>query len=301
MAHGTALSTRSGRRPAGWRRRPGPGQPGGAGPRSGILRYPFLTVVVLLSAFPVYWTFTIASQTNEAVGRTPPPLLPGGNFLANASRVFDTVDFGRALLNSFIVAGSITLTTLLFCSMAGFAFAKLSFRGRNALLLVVVATLMVPVQLGIIPLYIEMQALGWGQELIAVIAPTAVSAFGVVFMRQYVVSAVPDELLEAGRMDGCTTWGLYWHVVLPALRPALAVLGLLTFMQAWNDFMWPLVILSPEDPTVQVALSTLSSGHYLDYTLVLAGTALGTLPVLVVFALLGRQIISGIMEGAIKG
>lgn len=273
-----------------------------AGERRGVLtRYPFLIAVLLLSSFPVYWTFTIASQTNEAVGQIPPPFLPGGHFLANARRVFDTVDFARALVNSFIVAGAITVSTLVFCSLAGFAFAKLRFRGRDALLLVVLATMMCPVQLGVIPLYIEMQALGWAQHLVAVIAPTAVTAFGVVFMRQYTIQAVPDELLEAGRMDGCTSWGLYWHVVLPALGPAMAVLGLLTFMQAWNDFMWPLIVLSPHNPTVQVALSTLAAGKFMDYTLVLAGTALATLPILVVFAAFGRRIIGGIMEGAVKG
>ena len=131
---------------------------GAAGERSGLLtRYPFLVVILVLSSFPIYWTFTIASQTNEAVGNTPPPFLPGGNFLANARRVFDTVDFAKALVNTFIVAGSITASTLVFCSMAGFAFAKLRFRGRSALLLVVLATMMCPVQLGVIPLYIEMK------------------------------------------------------------------------------------------------------------------------------------------------
>jgi cellobiose transport system permease protein len=287
---------------AGVRRTPRRRAEGAAGEsRSLLLRYPVLLVLLVLSSFPVYWTFTIASQTNEAVGETPPPFLPGGNFLANARRVFEYADFWKALLNSFIVAGSITASTLVFCSMAGFAFAKLPFRGRNALLLVVLTTMMCPVQLGVIPLYIEMQALGWAQHLLAVIVPTAVSAFGVVFMRQYTMQAVPDELLEAGRMDGCTSWGLYWHVVLPALRPAMAVLGLLTFMQAWNDFMWPLVVLSPHNPTVQVALSTLAAGKFMDYTLVLAGTALATLPILVVFGVFGRRIISGIMEGAVKG
>ena len=275
---------------------------GAAGESSGLLtRYPLLILVVLLSAFPVYWTFTIASQTNEAIGETPPPFLPGGNFLANARRVFDNVDFAKALINSVIVAGSITVSMLVFCSLAGFAFAKLRFRGRNALLLVVIATMMCPVQLGVIPLYIEMQALGWAQHLLAVIVPTAVTGFGVVFMRQYTVQAVPDELLEAGRMDGCSSWGLYRHVVLPALRPAMAVLGLLTFMQAWNDFMWPVIVLSPQNPTVQVALSTLAAGKYMDYALVLAGTALAILPILIVFGLFGRRIIGGVMEGAVKG
>jgi len=266
-----------------------------------LVRYPFLMVVLLLSAFPIYWTFTIASQTNEVVGQTPPPFVPGGNFLANARRVFDTIDFAKAMINSVFVASAITISTLVFCSLAGFAFAKLRFRGRDALLLVVIATMMCPVQLGVIPLYIEMQALGWAQHLLAVIVPTAVTGFGVVFMRQYTQEAVPDELLEAGRMDGCSTLGLYWYVVVPALRPAMAVLGLLTFMQAWNDFMWPIVVLTPQNPTVQVALATLAGGKYMDYTLVLAGTALATLPILVVFALFGRQIVGGIMEGAVKG
>jgi cellobiose transport system permease protein len=296
MAVQTSLGLSGGRAP---RRhvRSGP-----AGTSSGIFtRYPFLVAVLLLSSFPVYWTFTIASQTNEAVGQTPPPFLPGGNFLANALRVFDTVDFAKALTNSIIVSSAITASTLLFCSLAGFAFAKLRFRGRDALLLVVLATMMCPVQLGVIPLYMQMQALGWAQDLIAVILPTAVTGFGVVFMRQYTIQAVPDELLEAGRMDGCSNWGLYWHVVVPALRPAMAVLGLLTFMQAWNDFMWPLIVLSPQNPTVQVALSTLAAGQYMDYTLVLAGTALATLPILVVFAVFGQRIIGGIMEGAVKG
>ena len=277
-------------------------QAGPAGESSGIFtRYPFLIFVLLLSAFPVYWTFTIASQTNEAIGEMPPPFVPGGNFFANARRVFDTVDFAKAPLHSFFVAGAITTSTLVFCSLAGFAFAKLRFRGRNALVLIVLATMMWPVQLGVIPLYIEMQALGWAQHLVAVIAPTAVTGFGVILMRQYTIQAVPDELLEAARMDGCTSFGLYRYVVLPALRPAMAVLGLLTFMQAWNDFMWPLIVLSPQSATVQVALSTLAAGHYMDYTLVLAGTAMATLPVLVVFAVFGRRIIGGIMEGAVKG
>jgi cellobiose transport system permease protein len=269
--------------------------------RPRLLRYPFLFLVLAISLFPVYWTFQVPSGTNSDVSKIPPRMIPGTHFFQNIRRVFDTVNFGQALANSAIVSVSITVCTLLFCSLAGFAFAKLPFRGRNALLVLVIGTMMVPVQLGVIPLYIEMHKFGWTNHLISVIAPTAVTAFGVVFMRQYTTQAVPDELLEAGRMDGCSIFGLYWHVVLPALRPAMAVLGLLTFMQAWNDFMWPLIALDPQNPTVQIALSTLSAGYYRDNTLVLAGTAIGTLPVLLVFAVFGRQIISGIMEGAVKG
>ncbi len=146
-----------------------------------------------------------------------------------------------------------------------------------------------------------MSRLGWSSHLQAVIVPTMVTAFGVFWMRQYIRGAVPDELLDAARVDGCHTLRLYWHVVLPAIRPAAAVLGMLTFVQAWNDFLWPLVVLSPDNPTVQVALSTLAGGRYQDYSLVLAGTALGTLPILGIFVLFGRQIVGGIMEGAVKG
>jgi cellobiose transport system permease protein len=134
-----------------------------------------------------------------------------------------------------------------------------------------------------------------------VIVPGLVTAFGVFLMTQYLSSAIPDELLEAGRIDGCSTLRLFWHVVLPAARPAAAVLGLFTFMQAWNDFFWPLVVLTPENPTVQVALSSLASGYTTDYALVLTGTVLAIVPIVAVFAVLGRQIIGGIMSGAIKG
>jgi cellobiose transport system permease protein len=269
--------------------------------RAGPLTYALLAAVLVGSAFPIYWSFVVASGTTEDISRVPPPLSPGGHLLANVARVFATADFGRALANSLVVAGSITLSVVLFSSLAGFAFAKLRYRGRHALFLLVVATMMVPTQLGIIPLYMLMARLGWANHLQAVIVPGMVTAFGVFWMRQFIAEAVPTELLEAARVDGAPTFGLYWHVVLPAIRPAAAVLGLLTFMQAWNDFFWPLVVLTPDNPTVQVALSELASGYFTDYSLVLAGTALATLPILVVFALLGRQIIGGIMEGAIKG
>jgi cellobiose transport system permease protein len=134
-----------------------------------------------------------------------------------------------------------------------------------------------------------------------VIAPFLVSAFGVFLMRQYIVAAVPNELIDASRVDGCHTFRVFWHVVLPAVRPAAAVLGLLTFMNAWNDFFWPLIVLTPGNPTVQVAVSTLQSGYVQDYSLVFAGTFVSILPLLAIFLVLGRQIIGGIMKGAVKG
>jgi cellobiose transport system permease protein len=159
----------------------------------------------------------------------------------------------------------------------------------------------VPPQLGIIPLFIMMAKwFGLSNNVLALILPAAASAFGVFFMRQYLITALPTELLEAGRIDGCSTLRLYWHMVLPAARPAAAVLGMLTFLAVWNDFFWPLVVMTPQNPTVQVALSSLAGGYIRDYSLVLAGALVSTLPVLLVFILLGRQILDGIMEGAVK-
>ncbi|MEV8443635.1 carbohydrate ABC transporter permease [Actinosynnema sp. NPDC051121] len=263
--------------------------------------YAALIAVLAGSAFPVYWSLVVSSQTPDKVDSVPPVLVPGGNLFANIARVFDQSDFALAMVNSLIVSGTITVSVVFFSTLAGFAFAKLRFRGRSALMLLVVATQAVPTELGVIPLYMMMSDFGWAGEIHAVIVPGLVTAFGVFFMRQYFERAVPDELLEAGRMDGCSSLRLYWHVVLPAARPAAAVLGLFTFMQAWNDFFWPLVVLTPENPTVQTALSTLAGGYTTDYTLVLTAATIGTVPVLAVFLLFGRQIVGGIMQGALKG
>ncbi|VVJ16843.1 ABC transporter [Amycolatopsis camponoti] len=263
--------------------------------------YAALIAILAGSAFPVYWSFVVSSQTTEAVGSVPPVLVPGGHLFENIARVFDESNFALALGNSMIVAGTITVSVVLFSTLAGFAFAKLKFRGRTVLLLLVVATQAIPTELGVVPLYMMMADFGWAGQLQAVIVPGLVTAFGVFFMRQYFERALPLELLEAGRMDGCGSLRLFWHVALPAARPAAAVLGLFTFMQAWNDFFWPLVVLVPENPTVQTALSSLASGYTTDYTLVLTAATIGTVPVLLVFLLFGRQIVGGIMQGALKG
>jgi cellobiose transport system permease protein len=272
----------------------------------GPLTYVFLLVVTLASVFPLYWSFVVASHDNSALGAYPPVLTPGGHFVSNVRRLFNAgivnVDFWTALVNSAIVAGVVTISVVFFSALAGFAFAKLDFRGRKTLLVVVIATMVVPVQLGVIPLYIEMRKFGWIDHLQAVTAPFLVSAFGVFLMRQYIVAAVPNELIDASRVDGCHTARVFWHVVLPAVRPVAAVLGLLTFMNTWNEFFWPLIVLSPRNPTVQVAVSTLAGAAYVpDFALILTGTFISILPLLFVFLVLGKQIIGGIMQGAVKG
>ncbi len=263
--------------------------------------YIVLVIFVLGSLFPFYWSFLVASRDSGMLTERVPPFLPGGNFFANAARVFDTVPFWKALANSVIVSGTVTLTTVLFSSLAGFAFAKLRFRGQNGLFVFIVITLAVPTQLGIIPLFMAMSEFGWAGGLQSVIVPNLVTAFGVFWMRQYTLDAVPYELIEAARVDGCSMIRIFWNVCMPAVRPAAAILAMFTFMTSWNDFLWPLVVLDAGNPTVQLALEKLQSGYYVDYSLVLAGTTLATIPIFIVFLLLGRQIVAGIMQGAVKG
>jgi len=271
----------------------------------GLGTYIVLGLISVLSIFPLYWSFVVASHNSSAASSYPPVMTPGTQLWHNISRLFNSgevnVDFWKALINSFIVAGTVTVAVVFFSALAGFAFAKLSFRGSSALLIVIVITMMVPVQLGVIPLYIEMIRFHWLNNLRAVIAPNLVTAFGVFLMRQYIVQSVPNELVDSARVDGCNTWRIFWHVILPAVRPVAAVLGLLTFTMTWNDFFWPLIVLSSQNPTVQVAVSTLASGYVQDYALVLTGTFISILPLLVLFLLLGRQIVGGIMQGAVKG
>ena len=270
--------------------------------RASLGTYLLLGGILAVSAFPLYWSLVASSNDNSAIGHWPPKLLPGTHLWENVREAFTLAAYGQALLNSVIIAATVTFSVVVTSTLAGFAFAKLRFRGSNAMFAFLVATMMVPAQLGIIPLYLMMsQWLGWTGHLQAVIVPAATSAFGVFLIRQYLSEALPNELLEAGRVDGCSTFRLYWHVVLPVARPAAAVVGLFTFMGAWNDFFWPLLALGQDKPTVQVALSTLAGGYYMDYSLVLTGTLISTVPILLVFAVLGRQIVGGIMQGAIKG
>ncbi len=270
--------------------------------RASPLNYVVLVITFGLSVFPLYWMLVMASRTNDQIVQVPPVLVPGSHLGEHVRTLFDTPDvmFAKALVNSFIVASTITVGVVVFSALAGFAFARLRFRGNNVLLAIVVLTMMVPVQLGTVPLYMMMSWFGIQGTLPTVILPYLASGFGVFLMRQYTTQAIPEELIEAARVDGASTFRIFWSVVLPGLRPAAAILGLFTFMTYWNDFLWPYVALSPDHPTVQIALTHLNDGYYTDQSLVMAGTLVATLPLLVVIVLFGRQLISGIMDGAVK-
>ena len=271
--------------------------------KPGWLTYGLLAAFFLGAVFPLWWSFVMASRQASDINAVPPVVIPGPNFLENVVKAFETVDFAKALINSIIISGTIAVAVVFFSTLAGYAFAKLNFKGRNPLMIAVIATMAIPTQLGIIPLFMLVSELKLTNTLGAVIIPGLVSAFGVFFMRQYLVDVIPDELIEAARVDGASMWGTFFHVALPAARPAMAVLGLFMFMAAWTDFLWPLLVLGPKNPSVQTALASLnaSGGHTPDYSMVLAGTIISIIPLLVLFLFAGKQLIAGIMSGAVKG
>ncbi|MFZ1410530.1 MAG: carbohydrate ABC transporter permease [Micropruina sp.] len=265
--------------------------------------YSLLGVVLLISFYPIYYAFLLSSTTAGDIARNPiPSLLPAGQFMANVDRVLNAgIQFWPAMWNSIVVAVVTSVSVVFFSILAGYAFAKLRFRGRNGLLLFVVGTMAIPTQLGVVPLFIVMAKLGWTGQLVAVIVPGMVTAFGVFWMTQYLSEALPFELIEAARMDGCSMIRTFWHVALPAARPAAAMLALFTFVSSWTSFFWPFIVLGSSNPTLPVALQLLQATYFKDLSLIMAGVVLSTVPLIVVFIVAGRQLVSGIMAGAVKG
>ncbi len=271
--------------------------------RPGWVTYTILGVVILISVIPLYYAFLLSASTAEDIARNPiPSLIPQGHFFENVMRVLNSgIGFWGAIGNSVIVSVITAVSVVFFSTLAGYSFAKLRFRGRNGLLTFVIGTMAVPTQLGIIPLFIIMSNLGWTGKLVAVIVPGAVTAFGVFWMTQYLSEALPFELIEAARVDGCSMIRTFWHVALPAARPAAAMLALFTFVGSWTNFFWPFIVLGSTNPTLPVALQLLQASYFKDMSLIMAGVVLATLPLLAVFAVAGRHLVSGIMAGAVKG
>lgn len=276
---------------------------GGVDARPRWWNYGLLAVVLGISIFPLYYAILLASSDAGSIARNPiPSLLPQGNLLSNITEVITSdIDFWSAIVNSVLVAVVTSLSVVFFATLAGFAFSKLRFRGRKWLLLFVIATMAVPVQLGVIPLFIIMAKLGWVGDLKAVIIPGLVTAFGVFWMTQYLDDALPYELIEAARMDGCNLLQTYGHVALPASRGAGAMLFLFTFVGSWTNFFWPFIILRGDSLTLPVALQQLQSSYFKDYSLIMSGVVVSVLPLLLLFILAGRQLVGGIMQGAVKG
>lgn len=275
----------------------------GIAQRPGPLAYAFLACVLAASLFPFYWSFLIGSGNASTLVDPHMSWIPGGNFLTNARSVVnnESVAFWKALGNSIIVSTTVAASVVFFSTLAGFAFAKARFSGKRGLLVFVIGTMAVPTQLSVVPLFIAMAAFGWTGTLGAVIIPGLVTAFGVFWMTQYIAQALPDELVEAGRIDGANLFQTFWHIALPVARPAAAMLGLFTFIMTWTNFFWPFIVLNQSNPTLPVSLATLQANYFVDTSIVLAGALISTVPLLILFVVAGRQLVEGIMHGAVKG
>jgi len=255
----------------------------------------------LLSVFPFYWMFVMATNHNSAINKVPPAMFPGGELVTNFKNVLANIDFFGAMLNTLIIASVTTLGVLFLCSLAGFAFAKFEFKGKNFLFIFILVTMMIPPQLGLVPTYYIITQLGWLNDLRAVIVPSLIDAFGIFWMRQYIKSAVPDDLIEAAKIDGCSNFRTYWNIVVPVILPAFATLAIIKFMYMWNDFLWPLVVLRDESShTIQIALRMLIDNYVRDNGMIISGTFWATVPLVIVFLLFNKLFISSLTQGAVK-
>ncbi|MET7978134.1 carbohydrate ABC transporter permease [Streptomyces mirabilis] len=270
--------------------------------RRGIALHLSLIIGLLLSVFPFYWAVIMSTHSSTEIFSYPPKLLPGSHFVENVRHLFDNVDFFGSMFNSLLVACSVTVLVLFFDSLAAFVFAKFQFPGRRVLFALMMVIFMVPAQLQAIPQFVIMAKLGWIGSMTALIVPAAANAFGIFWMRQYMKSAIHDELIDASKLDGAGFLRQYWHVALPVVRPGLAFLGIFTFMGQWNDYAWPLIALTnPDNVTLQVALSQLNGVHgTTDYGMVMTGALLALIPLLIVFAIGAKQIIADLGKGAIR-
>jgi multiple sugar transport system permease protein len=267
-------------------------------PRAAYLMVALGAVVMLL---PFYFMFVFASHSRTEIFNLPPPLFFGDSFLANMEILTNKIPFWRSLGWSLYVGLASTALTLLFCSMGGYAFAMFEFRFKQPLFTLVMGTMLLPSFLGMIPSFMIMDAFGWIDQPRALYIPGAASAFGIFMMRQFISSAIPRELIEAARMDGCGELGIYWRIVLPLLKPAMGTLGLITFIASWNNFIGPLIVMrSPEMYTLPLALRSMQSPVNTEWGAVMAGSAIATLPLLVLFAISSRRLIDGLTAGAVK-
>ncbi len=264
--------------------------------------YSLVGVGTLIMMAPFYFMFVYATHNRDAIFTLPPPLFFGTDFLANFSILISKIALWRSLGWSLYVALASTALTLLFCSMGGYAFAMFEFRFKRPLFTLVMGTMLLPSFLGMIPSFMIMDALGWLDQPRALYIPGAASAFGIFMMRQFVSSAVPRDLIEAARMDGCGEFRIYWSIVLPLLQPALGTLGLITFIGSWNNFIGPLIVMrSPEMYTFPLALRSMFNPADTEWGALMAGAAIATIPLLILFAISSRRLIDGLTAGAVRG
>ncbi|MGW6558536.1 carbohydrate ABC transporter permease [Streptomyces hydrogenans] len=259
-----------------------------------------LAIALAAVLVPFYWLVIASTHSSQEIFGSPPPLLPGGHLTENLSSLQETVSFGRVVLNSLFIAALYTVCAGVVCTLAGYAFAKYHFKGREALFGLVMLGLVIPNQVTLVPLFKLMADLEWLNTYQAVILPNLALPFGIFLMRQS-MGALPDELLDSGRIDGCGEFRLFVKIVLPPMKPALAALGIFLFLFQWNDFIWPLIVLRDNASfTIPVALASLQGVDDTDYGALLTGTAVAAIPMAIVFLALQRHFVSGLLAGAVK-
>jgi multiple sugar transport system permease protein len=271
--------------------------------RSGgkVFRFAVLLLLAAFAVFPLLWMLSVSFMGPGEASRFPPPLLPEAPGLSAYRALFETTGIARYFLNSLIVATLGTFLSLGFNGAAGYAFAKLRFKGRDRIFQLLLAALVIPAQVTMLPLFLMLKELGLINSFAGVLVPVATSIFGIFLVRQYALS-IPDELLEAARVDGAGEGRIFLQIVVPVLTPILITLALFTFLAVWNDFMWPLIVLTDqENYTLPVALAALSREHVQDNELMMAGSVLTVLPVLFLFLALQRYYLQGLLAGSVKG
>jgi multiple sugar transport system permease protein len=261
-----------------------------------------LLLGLLLMVGPFLWMVLASLKTQRELLQVPPTWIPESPTTANYERLFDRLDFPKYFWNSTLIAVGITASNMVFCSMVGYALAKLHFWGRDKLFLLVIGTLLVPGSVILVPLFVLMSKLGLVNSLWAVVLPAAAGPLGVFLMRQFMLS-IPDDLLEAARVDGAGEFHIFWRIVVPLSAPAIAALGIITFLPAWNALLWPLVVLTGEDKfTLPVALAIFARGQFqADYGLLMAGSVVLVLPVIAIFLLLQRHFTESVAATGLKG
>lgn len=266
-----------------------------------VITYALLIIAVIVALFPFYFMFISASNSNAEILSAPPALTFGSHLADNIETLNSKIDIGRVLFNSLFVSLTFTILTIFIASMAGYALVKYRFRGRSLMFGVIMATMMIPAQSMYIPLFTMMNEIGWANSYQAVILPPLANAFGLFLMRQNFLS-FPTTLIEAARIDGYNELQIFWRIVMPNMKPALAALGIYMFMSAWNNFMWPLIILGTKEMyTFPVALSMLEGNQWRrDYGVIMLAASITTLPIMAIFLAFQKHFVAGIMGGAIK-
>jgi len=266
-----------------------------------ILLYTLLIIGAVLAMLPMVWMVSASVMPSGEASTFPPHFFPTSVTFAHYTDLFTRLDLGRNLLNSAFVSLVVTFASLFINSLAGYAFAKLRFRGRDRLFRMLSMGLVLPVQVAMLPLFLLLKNLGLINTYWGVIIPGLASIFGIFLVRQYALS-IPDEMLDAARVDGASEFRIFWSIVVPGIMPILATLSIWTFLATWNDFMWPLIVLADASHyTLPVALANLSGEHVQDTELMMAGSVLTVIPVMLVFLFLQRYYIQGVMAGSVKG